>query len=304
MGQTQNQKAVSSLSQNSEETTEKISAYQSLPRVVQVLISVAMTAAAAAVVYFLSIPNPNLILFLVLNVCLVLSGYSSGIASGIVVMTYSVFFFSTDHDLHTFTAVNAQKIAVTGVCIGLDILLLGRMYRRLEKNMEEKAMLIQHNLELDELCRIRNRHGLRNDFPSFIGQDIFVMMIDVDHFKEFNDHFGHPMGDLVLTQASSTLATWYGIDHCYRFGGDEFLLICPYASDADIRERDGKVRRSLRDIDLKENDIPLTISCGCVHGIPADDDDLRAMLRRADELLYEAKAAGRDKLVISGKSSH
>lgn len=68
-----------------------------------------------------------------------LGGYASGALSGGMVIIYSIFFFSTDHDFHTFTTVNAEKIFVTMICVCLDISLIGQMYHRLEKNMEEKT---------------------------------------------------------------------------------------------------------------------------------------------------------------------
>ena len=264
----------------------------------RVFLSVIITIGVAVVLYVLNIPNPNLILFQVLNACIVLNGRESGIGSAIAVMVYTLFFFSDGHDFQTFTKVNMEKCIITAICLCTDVMLIGSLYRHMEKNLEEKNALLAKDAEIDELVRIRNRRGLRKDFKGYLNQPVFVMMMDIDDFKGFNDTHGHDMGDEVLKRVASTLVIAYGFDHCYRFGGDEFMVIAPYESDEVIRQSDAAVRRTLNSVSLLGKNLSIHISGGVVHGSCETELELRAMMKNADAALYEAKQNGKNRICI------
>jgi diguanylate cyclase (GGDEF)-like protein len=134
------------------------------------------------------------------------------------------------------------------------------------------------------------------------GRQVSLVMVDVDHFKKFNDRFGHDAGDLVLKTVGAALAdmTCEGLMPC-RLGGEEFVLLCPDTSSADAAVHADRVRAALAGVRLMHAGAdlpPVTASCGIAasptHGARVED-----VLAAADRALYQAKAAGRDRSVIA-----
>lgn len=130
------------------------------------------------------------------------------------------------------------------------------------------------------------------------GHALSVVLVDVDHFKSVNDGFGHPAGDRVLKQVADVLSGGLrNIDLSARWGGEEFFLILP---DTD---RDGAhiaCERLRLDIATTRIEKPgpdqVTVSMGV--GVLRKDDTCEGLLKRADDLMYEAKRAGRNRVMI------
>lgn len=130
-----------------------------------------------------------------------------------------------------------------------------------------------------------------------------VLMVDLDHFKRINDTHGHQAGDLVLQTAAHTLqSSLRDIDHVGRYGGEEFMVLLPFC-DADtamiIAERCRRAIASLK-VDWEGTAIPVTASIG-VSAMPAQMPvpDVTLLSSAADRALYEAKSAGRNRIVFS-----
>ncbi|MDP2227525.1 MAG: GGDEF domain-containing protein [Moraxellaceae bacterium] len=130
-----------------------------------------------------------------------------------------------------------------------------------------------------------------------------VLMVDLDHFKRINDTHGHQAGDLVLQTAAHTLqSSLRDIDHVGRYGGEEFMVLLPFC-DADtamiIAERCRRAIASLQ-VDWEGRAIPVTASIG-VSAMPAQMPvgDITLLSSAADRALYEAKSAGRNRIVFS-----
>lgn len=264
----------------------------------RILLAALLTLIAIPLVYFLKIPNPNLILFLVLNISLVITGFPGGMVSAILVMAYSCFFFSTGHDFVTFKPINLQKVMVTAVCIVLDIVLLGTMYQESRKTLKQKNELLEEALGRDELTHIKNRRAFRDFFETLPGHKIFLCYLDIDHFKRFNDDYSHETGDAVLKIFANTLISWFGYDHCFRVSGDELVIAIPFTSMEDFQDKDRQAREALRKITMDGKQFAITGSCGCIIGTPENAEDVRSMLRQADKALHEAKEGGRDRISI------
>jgi diguanylate cyclase (GGDEF)-like protein len=132
---------------------------------------------------------------------------------------------------------------------------------------------------------------------------VAAIMLDVDHFKRINDTFGHAAGDLVLTEIAGLLKRHIrGSDMVCRHGGEEFVLILPGASLEGARQRAENIRTLVKSLDLKFRGQPLgttTASLG-VALFPDHAGEGESLLHAADEALYEAKGAGRDRVVVSG----
>jgi diguanylate cyclase (GGDEF)-like protein len=128
------------------------------------------------------------------------------------------------------------------------------------------------------------------------------ILLDIDHFKQFNDSFGHEAGDVVLREVGTFLESQIrGGDIACRVGGEEFMLILPDASLDITRQRAEKVREAIKQVCVQYGGRlmgMITISSGVAvfptHGTTSD-----TLLRSADDALYQAKAQGRDRVVIA-----
>ncbi len=129
------------------------------------------------------------------------------------------------------------------------------------------------------------------------------VMLDIDHFKSFNDTHGHAVGDLVLRETAQTLAkTARQEERVCRVGGEEFLVLCPHAKAAEAAVAAERMRKAIEAHVFKaeSGDLSVTISLGVAQreeGMAAADD----LLRASDDALYAAKEAGRNKVCLAGQ---
>ena len=147
----------------------------------------------------------------------------------------------------------------------------------------------------DLLTGLANRRMLDRALGRLSADDT-VIMLDLDHFKQVNDNFGHAAGDEVLRVFGSVLrGTVRGRDTVGRFGGEEFLVVLGPGGDAEA------FLQRLRAEWLTERPRPVTFSAGIV--LSAGDPDETAS--RADQALYQAKEAGRDQWIwATGRTAH
>ena len=127
-----------------------------------------------------------------------------------------------------------------------------------------------------------------------------LVMIDVDHFKQWNDRYGHQTGDRILRDvARAIMDCSREEDLVGRYGGDEFVVVLPGANRDEARRHAERVRRRVESLGrvLKEScyEVPLTVSLGCA-AAAAHPVDGRALLFRADHSLYKAKQGGRNRV--------
>ena len=155
----------------------------------------------------------------------------------------------------------------------------------------------------DQLTGLYNRHFLMDTADQKVitaqtnGSSLWVLMIDVDHFKMVNDNYGHAVGDQVLQKVANTLQLESSnMDLIARSGGEEFIILF------DSCEGEEAVNKSVGLLDaiesLNPNDINITISIGMAK-LEATDKDFDGLLKRADDALYEAKNNGRNRIEIA-----
>jgi diguanylate cyclase (GGDEF)-like protein len=198
-----------------------------------------------------------------------------------------------------------QRLRVLGliamlVLAGLALAALG-MYlvqqRRLRTRLKRLA-------EADELTGLPNRRAILeilNDAAARRRGGRAIAMLDIDHFKRVNDRFGHAAGDAALVTFATTCSSVLREgDVMGRLGGEEFLLVLHSARAAELQPLFDRMRGALqaRAVEGMPADERLTFSMGAVD-VPAEAN-LEGALRAADEALYRAKAAGRDRMEISG----
>jgi diguanylate cyclase (GGDEF)-like protein len=180
------------------------------------------------------------------------------------------------------------------------------VHRRTEDLEREKSDLLRtreqmrHFAEHDDLTGLWNHRIIIERLRQEVdrsrreGTPLSVILVDLDHFKNVNDTFGHPAGDLVLTEVGAIFQNavrsydWVG-----RYGGEEFLLILPGSNFAGARLRAEQLRMAVQAACIHDGEqaIPITASFGVASGFPADYE---VLIRTADVALYRAKDNGRN----------
>lgn len=135
------------------------------------------------------------------------------------------------------------------------------------------------------------------------GVGLAVLMLDIDHFKRINDTFGHAAGDIVLREAAAVIRqATRPEDLVARYGGEEFVIALPIIGTEQAAERAERIRKALaaRRIAVAGGSLKVTASVGLVHA-PASRTSVAALalIASADRALYQAKEAGRDRVVTA-----
>lgn len=164
-----------------------------------------------------------------------------------------------------------------------------------EENVIHDNEYLMNISTTDPLTDVRNRAGLEADISHYRSSNLFVMMMDIDNFKKYNDTYGHPTGDMILRSYANGLLKTFGFHHVYRYGGDEFLVIRVMNSPEEF---DDMFFRAKWIIHHDNTDIPepTTCSCGYVYGACDNEKDLQEMIRQADVCLYQAKGKGKNQV--------
>jgi two-component system, cell cycle response regulator len=227
------------------------------------------------------------------------------------------------------TALDEQQQLLVGIGVGADdyltkplnyddlhvrLLVAARvtaLHQQLAKQQDELERLnaqLFAQARCDPLTQLGNRLRLREDLEVLAGQVVryshryCAVLCDVDHFKGYNDHYGHLAGDTVLRTVADTIgrSTRAG-DLVYRYGGEEFLLILPEQSLWSAVSAAERTRQAVEQLGLahagKTPVGAVTISAGVAMLEPNSGVTIHDWLRNADTALYRAKAAGRNRVV-------
>ena len=183
-------------------------------------------------------------------------------------------------------------------------LLVSRLVGRLERLSRHDPLTgLLNRRAMDELLA-QEEHRVRRLTNRGTGPDgaqLAVLMIDIDYFKRLNDSCGHATGDRALQHLAILMGSQLrDIDHLARWGGEEFLALLPATSGADAVALADRLCERVRNLPLQADGLalPLTVSVGVAEWL-GPHDSLMPLLGRADRALYEAKQAGRDR-VVSG----
>jgi diguanylate cyclase (GGDEF)-like protein len=173
-----------------------------------------------------------------------------------------------------------------------------------------RTVLRQEELERaaghDALTGLPNRRTFESDLRRRVAiskrRDLgfTLAMVDLDHFKDVNDSFGHPEGDAVLRRAGEAVRhVLRGSDRIYRLGGEEFALLLETTDPEGVAELLDRARHAVRALAIEPGDgRPLSASIGWAV-FPDDADDRAELVRTADAALYRAKSTGRDRVIGS-----
>jgi two-component system cell cycle response regulator len=166
----------------------------------------------------------------------------------------------------------------------------------------------EHMAMVDQLTDLPNRRAgldrLDQEWARSLrsGESLLCMVMDIDHFKRVNDDYGHDAGDIVLQETAAVMkATMRDSDTVCRFGGEEFLVICPGADVEVAKMVADRIRQRIEQnhIQCPEFNGNVTISIGVA--VKTDEhESAKDMIKDADEALYAAKEAGRNLVCIAG----
>jgi diguanylate cyclase (GGDEF)-like protein len=224
----------------------------------------------------------------------------------------------------------ASKVAAGDLEVDLPVLsrsevgylteVFNDMVARLRQGREELAAINEtlrkknkelHELSItDSLTGLYNRKHLMETLDNEVARskrhkhDFAVLVVDIDHFKEYNDTYGHLAGDEVLSRLASVFKkSVRSCDYVARYGGEEFILVLPEIGPHDGVQAAERIRKKV----VKEKfvgdgeSIEVTVSVG-VASYPKDGDDPQAIIRHADTALYKAKETGRNRVVLAGET--
>ncbi|MGD8515087.1 MAG: GGDEF domain-containing protein, partial [Granulosicoccaceae bacterium] len=170
----------------------------------------------------------------------------------------------------------------------------------------QQQRISERNAVQDPLTGLYNRRWLEQSLPRLLqralqdGDTLCLLMIDIDHFKRYNDEHGHSAGDAVLCMLAEILSSQIRpTDTVVRLGGEEFLVMLPDTFITDARIIAERLCEQVRKTGSKQTGLnlpPLTISVGLA--CSTDAPDATQLINLADEAMYRAKQRGRDRVCI------
>lgn len=181
-------------------------------------------------------------------------------------------------------------------------------FEHLNKQIEElqkELVLVKEEHQIDYLTNILNRRAYHQEVDkmekkfSIFNSDYAIVFYDIDHFKDINDRFGHSCGDLVLKSFTGILKDLTRKeDIIARYGGEEFIALINYQEEIEVQRYLKRVKKTIENCNFiyKDTEIKIRFSAGISYRNKYDS--FLEAKKRADELLYEAKYKGRDKIIF------
>jgi len=179
--------------------------------------------------------------------------------------------------------------------------------KELYESLQEKNRQLLEMANRDGLTGLYNhrffQETLSKDFPRAVRykESLSYMMFDIDHFKKFNDTYGHQTGDVVLKTLGSLITELIrDSDLAARYGGEEFSVILYHTVKEDAFIIAERIRKTVEEYAFKSDDLVLnvTISIGVVSHDHPDVQDAKTFIECADKALYKAKEEGRNRVVV------
>lgn len=186
----------------------------------------------------------------------------------------------------------------------------------LQQKVNELLRLQEANWKLERLSTIDELTGISNrrSFEDFIEIEwkralrqsslLSLIMIDIDHFKEFNDNYGHLAGDNCLKKVAKAIGAAVNrpIDFVARYGGEEFVVVLPSTDRENAYLAAERIRKEVEGLATEHaysSAAPyITISLGVATIVPKDDNSIKELINSADKALFQAKYKGRNRVAV------
>jgi|TARA_B110000116_G_scaffold204289_1_gene179368 diguanylate cyclase (GGDEF)-like protein len=228
------------------------------------------------------------------------------------------------------TGKNDEKSYTEGIAAGGDdylikpisSVILKAKIHAMERIIQMRNKLSQLNNELeklsqtDSLTQVYNRRAFDDIAQKYWlvatrrHSSISVLMLDVDHFKLYNDHYGHPAGDNCLVQVSAAMkaSLLRPEDTLGRYGGEEFIVILPDTDRQGAEQLAATIRRNTEELQIEHKGSPtaavVSISIGGATCSNTMDSSLEGLIKQADQALYKSKQAGRNRVTTEDACAH
>lgn len=262
------------------------------------------------IIDYFKVPNPTIICMIVVVFSMFYGGYVSGVLNAAMTLIYSAYFFSDKHRFFHYYDQNLYKIIIILITFLFMIIVTGVIKKKLTvktNELEKINQLLYRKSMLDELSGLYNYRYFRYQLQEMWSQriesqsEISLAIVDIDFFKQYNDHYGHQEGNTCIETISDILKFNVSCPGGFvaRYGGEEFVIVMP-----DVSAKEAK--KITRDIcsTVEKHRIEhiksklyryLTVSIGFATMIPTIEVSVDALIKRADDILYEAKKSGRNR---------
>ncbi|MGE5217762.1 MAG: GGDEF domain-containing protein [Chloroflexota bacterium] len=214
----------------------------------------------------------------------------------LIALLYSYFLFIAE-DLTTSLLLRVPFIFIASVFYGYFVQIVNNEHALREKAEKEARQNFLTGLPNRQAYQeIINQETERS---RRYGRPLSILMVDIDNFKLVNDTLGHEWGDIVLQKIAYQLrSNLRGLDFVARFGGEEFIVVLPETDLAGALEAAHRLRLAVRQnpIETAQGLLTVTVSIGVSSNLITDCTDHKRMTLDADEALYQAKRAGKDRV--------
>ena len=278
-----------------------------------VLMGLLATGLLCAFVYFLDIQNPNVATFTIVVFLTFSFGFYVGIPSAVLVLLYSLFFFSKNKTFpFEYTSDSIDKVVVATIFLMVMVIMVGRLKQEMDRKTEE---LQEANRKLEELSLtdfltgIANRRAFNQtyeyEFANAVRNQLSLsfLLLDLDFFKQYNDLYGHVAGDECLKKVAGVLRTRLKrhTDLVARYGGEEFVVLLPNTEVQEACKIADYIQEGLNSLKIPFSNSAIsdhvTVSIGVTSIKPARNMDPTDVIKQADKALYTAKNKGRNCVV-------
>ena len=185
----------------------------------------------------------------------------------------------------------------SAICASIAELIRHQTQKRLKKISQS----LRDSVNIDTLTGIGNRNAFNEQIKmNSTLSPLAYAIIDVDFFKKVNDTYGHSVGDVVLKTLGKLLSeNIRSVDHVYRWGGEEFIIVSPEIKYIDFKQLIERLCLLVEKYDFvinKDLTLKITVSAGGIVG--CEDPEFNVCFKMADECMYEAKNSGRNRAII------
>ncbi|MCQ2749177.1 MAG: GGDEF domain-containing protein [Clostridia bacterium] len=183
------------------------------------------------------------------------------------------------------------------------VVLISRYNEHTIERLREDKKILDKDSKIDHLTGLYNRRSMEKflnileEQYKITNKPFGLILMDIDFFKKVNDTYGHQAGDKVLVEISRLIVyTLRKSDEVFRYGGEEILAVVPgVQTKEDVIKVANSIRSDIESLKIPtgENDVSVTISCGCT---VFDGQEMESTIKRVDEALYMAKNNGRNRV--------
>jgi diguanylate cyclase (GGDEF)-like protein len=208
-----------------------------------------------------------------------------------------------------------NKIVLQSKLIAMQrIAHMRRELKQASSQLEEANRALQHQANEDGLTKLFNRRYMDQKLTELIQwhgrhqMPLSVILMDVDHFKAFNDNYGHTEGDQCLINIAQFLDVMFirSGEYVGRYGGEEFVILLSRSDVAEAEENAARVKDGIVSLNIpheySQTADRVTLSLGVCSTIPTGTESINELYERADKLLYQAKRNGRNRYVLQLES--